>query len=369
MEARLAALEALVAEQAGVIATLRATPTRAARAPGWTAPIATNEVNYTLIPVGATMRFDVKTKTTVYGVHQAIFHNSKRIVPTGGNGPPLPLGKDCFQSLNQWATSCLKFHQEATGRTKTNINVFDKGTTIYFQRGGEWVHLATIKTITRVGAPGATAATPLPAPVPQNTFVAAPSAAMGGGGSAAAAAPAEDMDIPASQPSVKVFECPRCANDVEEGESCACEPRVCQVCEAVVSDSEFLGECEGCDKVLGKCCGARENGAITCFSCHAAPEGEAALEEMDVKGTVMIFNPETGDVFAKTAAGNIGDKVSTFKEGRHEWVWKRTQIAGIIHLVNHFNYVKQTATAGGAWVGMFNRAARTVTATPKPEDA
>jgi hypothetical protein len=362
MEARLAALEARLKTVEAENATLRATatPKRAARGPGEMAAIATNEVNYTLIPVGADLRFDVKTRAKVYGEHLAIFHDSKRIV---SKDMPHPLGKNCFASINQWATACLKKHQVAMGRKNATINVFDKGTTIYFKRGEEWVQLTTIKTITRVGEGASPAAT-----VPQNTIVAMPPAAVGGGGSAAAAAPAEDGgDIYASQTSV--FECPRCGADVEVGEPCTCEPKKCEECESAVPDGEFLGECGGCDKGLGKCCGAFENGALTCHGCHSAPEDDAELQDMDVKGIVMLFNPVTGDVFIKTAAGSIGDKVSTFKEGKHEWVWKRTMIGGIFHLVNHFNYVKKTATAGGAWVGMYDRAAKTITPTPAPEDA
>jgi hypothetical protein len=253
-------------------------------------------------------------------------------------------------------------------RSKANINVFDTGTTIYFKGGAEWIHLHTIQVVAVDDRVPEAAAAPL-APVPQNTFVALPSAAVGGGGSAAAAAPApEEMGAPSSQSSL-VEECPRCGGDVEVGEPCACEPKKCQVCDSVVPDNEYLGECGGCDRDVGKCCGIFDNGALTCHACHTAPEGDAALEDMDVKGEVMLFNPETGDVFLKTPSGGPGNKVSTYKEGKHVWEWKRTMIAGAFHLVNHFNYVKQTATNGGAWEGMFNRAAKTITPSPAPEDA
>jgi hypothetical protein len=34
----------------------------------------------------------------------------------------------------------------------------------------------------------------------------------------------------------------------------------------------------------------------------------------------------------------------------------------------HFNYVMQTASAGGKWVGIYNPATKALTETPAPED-
>jgi hypothetical protein len=125
----------------------------------------------------------------------------------------------------------------------------------------------------------------------------------------------------------------------------------------------------GCEKHLCQACGALDGDDAICHPCSKKVEDEECdLDDMDVKGLVCLFNSTTSEVFLKKANGTPGDKVSTYKDGKHIWEWVQKKIGDTFYKVNHFNYVQQTATAGGKWVGIYNPTTKALTSTPAPED-
>jgi len=229
------------------------------------------------------------------------------------------------------------------------VNVYDKNSGISFKNSqGVMVPLSTIQTIVRV--------TLAPEPSP-----ATPAAMVGGGGSV----PVETEDIQASQGA----DCWRCKNFVADGEVCDCEPVTC-LCGTQVKQEDSMGECGECEQKLCVACGIQDGEDSICKPCAIKAKGEDAdLEDMDVKGQVLLFNPITSEVFLKKADSMPGAKVSTFTEGKHIWEWSKKKIGDTFYQVNHFNYVKQTATAGGAWVGIYDPATKALNTTPvAPED-
>ena len=179
---------------------------------------------------------------------------------------------------------------------------------------GAWVGLHTIQTVVRV------------------TSAPAPPVIEGGGGGGEA-----------SQGSQLGVDCWRCGNFVGEGEECECEHIAC-LCGQIVQEKDYLGECVGCEKHLANCCGAiNENDDPICHPCsHTAEEEEGGdLEDFEVKGVVCLFNSETGAVFSKKANGTPGDKVSTYKDGKHTWEWSKKKIGETFYLINYFNYVAE----------------------------
>ena len=274
----------------------------------------------------------------------------------------------CYNSINEWATACLKKHMAALGRKTATVNVYDIKSGIAFTNAaGEVVPLNSIQTVLRlahVAEPPPVVSSPAnvggggsqPAPVVP------PPAVSGGGGS-------ETMEeIAASQGSQLGQDCERCGNFVADDEKCPCEPIVCKACDTVIAPEDYVGDCVGCDKPLGNCCGAIDGDDAICHPCSTKAEDEPDLDDIDVKGAVMLFNPTSGEVFLKKANGTPGDKVSTYKDGVHVWEWSKKKIGDTFYLVNHFNYVKQTATAGKAWVGIYNPATKALDKTPVPED-
>ena len=308
-----------------------------------------------------------KTKVVV-AVEEATFLASNNVVPKDMKLIPADAKKkECFVSINAWATAVLKKHLASLGRTTASVNVYDKNSGIAYQTAaGEYLPLNNIQSVVRaapakaVGGGGAQPAAAAPTPAFN------PAA---GGGAPAAEAEAEGMDIPASQESQVGDKCWRCDNFVADGEECECEHIAC-LCGQIVQEKDYLGECVDCEKHLATCCGVlTEEQDPICHPCSKKLEGEEAdLGIMDVKGVECLFNSVTGDVNIKKADGLPGDKISTFKEGKHEWVWAQKKIGDTFYKVNHFNYVMQTAVAGGKWVGMYNPATKALTETPAPED-
>ena len=356
MEARFAALEAenkTLRERVAVLEEAAKKP-RAKKGPTETPAISKKVVDWGLIPVDSDLLFSLENKTTVVGKEMASFKDAKTIIPK--DKTLLPEGKSSFGSINAWATACLKKYLTVLGRKTPSINVYEKKSGLSFKNAeGVFVSLSTIQSIDR--------AAPKPAPT---------SAAMMGGGGAqpAPVAASEDMaEIPASQNSQTGEDCWRCHNFVADGEECECEHIAC-LCGAIVVKEEYLGECVGCEKPLATCCGVlNDDQDPICHPCSKKAEEEVCdLEDMDVKGQVLLFNPITEEVFFKKADGTPGYRVSFFKDGKHNWDWNQKKIGDTFYKVNHFNYVMQTATAGGKWVGMYNPATKVLTPTPEPED-
>lgn len=353
MEARFAALEAenksLLERIEALEQRAAAKPTRTKKEPVATGPMDRKEVNWSLIPKGSELLFSLENKAGVVALENATFIDNKTVVPKDKR--LLPKDKSCLGSINAWATACLKKHLVALGRKTASVNVYDKNSGISFKNSeGVMVPLSTIQTIVRV--------TLAPEPTPEPA-----SAPMVGGG-----AQAEPEDIPASQDSQMGADCWRCKNFVGDGEVCDCEPFTC-LCGTQVKQDDSMGACVECEQQLCVACGIQDGEDTICQPCVTKAKNEDAdLEEMDVKDIKTLFNPITSEVFLKKADGMPGAKVSTFTEGKHIWEWSKKKIGDTFYQVNHFNYVKQTATAGGAWVGIYNPATKTLNSTPAPED-
>jgi len=369
MEAENAALKARVDELEKRVAALENKKTRSAKEKESKELGAIDKlvVNWALIPKGNLLQFTVAKGKVVIAVEHASFQASNHVVPKDVKLIPAGAEKQFFSSINAWATAVLKKYMEALGRKSASVNVYDKKSGIAFQSSsGEYVALNTIQSIVRVapaaamGGGGAQPAAAAPTP--------ASNPAAGGGG-AQPAAEAEAMDIPASQESQVGDKCWRCDNFVAEGEECECEHIACK-CGHIVEEKNYLGECVGCEKDLCTSCGAlTEDQEPICHPCSKLLESEEPdVGIMDVNGLECLFNPETGDVNLKKADGLPGDKISTYKEGKHQWVWAQKKIGDTFYKVNHFNYVMQTASAGGKWVGIYNPATKALTETPAPED-
>lgn len=361
MEARFAALEAENKSLRERIEALEqraaAKPTRTKKEPVATGPMDRKEVNWSLIPKGSELLFSLENKAGVVALEHATFTDSKTIVPKDKR--LLPKDKPFLGSINAWATACLKKHLAALGRKTATVNVYDRNSGISFKNSeGAFVPLSTIQTIVRITL------APEPSPAPEAAFA----AMVGGGGSVPAPVEAAE-DIPASQDSQMGNDCWRCKNFVADGEVCDCEPVIC-LCGTVVVKEDHMGVCVECEKHLCLACGIQDGDDNICQPCVAkAKDEDADLEDMDVKGIIMLFNPITSAVFLKKPDGLPGAKVSTLQEGKHIWEWSKKKIGDTFFQVNHFNYVKQTATAGGAWVGIYNPASKVLNPTPvAPED-
>lgn len=359
MEARFAALEAENKSLRDRIEALEqraaAKPTRTKKEPVPTGPMDRKEVNWSLIPKGSELLFSLENKAGVVALEHATFTDNKTIVPKDKR--LLPKDKPFLGSINAWATACLKKHLAALGRKTATVNVYDRNSGISFKNSeGAFVSLSTIQTIVRT-----TLATPPPAPEATSATM------VGGGGSVPAPVEAAE-DIPASQDSQMGNDCWRCKNFVADGEVCDCEPVIC-LCGTVVAKDDHMGVCVECEQHLCLACGIQDGEDNICQPCAAKTKNEDIdLEDMDLKDIKMLFNPITKEVFVMKPDGLPGAKISTLVEGKHVWVWNKKKIGGTFYQVNHFNYVKQTATAGGAWVGMYNPATETLTPTPAQED-
>ena len=356
MEAEIAQIKIQVAAlPAQIVAALRNDlKARVRPEPREAAPMEKKTVDYGKLGAqGATLRFVVMAKSTVFGTHIARFVNQKTIVPDDADKALLPKGATSFPSINAWATAILKKHQAAMGRSTASLNVYDKKSGISYQAPGtDWVPLSNIQTIVRLAAPVA------PVPV------------VAGGG-----APPPPAVMPEAQPSLgggsQGENCELCDQFVEAGETCNCDHIICGKCDAIVDAT--LGPCHGCGVTLGaECCGAMlDTGVPTCHACSTLADEEAEadgdLVEMAVKGTPCLYQPTTGAVSVRRDNGAPGEKISVYKDGVHKWEWTRKKIAGTFFRVNHFNYVRKTASAGGGWVGVLNTAGE-IEVVPEPAD-
>ena len=290
------------------------------------------QVDWSLIPVPGELHF------TMGGVidERATFSGSKEIVSVRYN--------KMFKSINEWATKAMTDNMVALKRTTATLNVYNTPGLKYKNAAGVWVPLSTIQSIVKVPM-----SVPVAAPAP------APVALMAGGGG--------NEPMGESQDSQTGVDCWKCGNFVADDEApCPCATPACINCtKPINAEAQIAGKCVECGNFSCFRCGINEKDQ--CMKCC-----DSDLGDIDVKGKVCLFNSATREVFVKDANGLPGDKISTFVEDKHVWEWAKKKIGDAFYQINHFNYVKQTATAGGAFVGIYDPATKVLTQTPVPED-
>jgi hypothetical protein len=146
--------EAAAATAAAAAATAAATALRAALAPAepfhlppvqLPAPaggVKKIVVDYSQIPKGAQLMHRVgRVKEEAIEKCFATFHDSNNIVTPAGVR---------YKSIHAWAIHNMERNREKIGRKNVTLNVFDKGSHIFFVKGGVEVPLHTIQTVTHV---------------------------------------------------------------------------------------------------------------------------------------------------------------------------------------------------------------------------
>jgi hypothetical protein len=182
--------------------------------------------------------------------------------------------------------------------------------------------------------------------------------------------------MPEAQPSLgggsQGENCELCDQFVEAGETCNCDRIICGKCDAIVDAT--LGPCHGCGVDSGRGVLRRHAGHRRAHLPRVLhPRGRGGRGRRRPGGDggeghpLPVPAPPRALCLCAATMARRARKSACTRTACTSGSGPARKSPGTFFRVNHFNYVRKTASAGGGWVGVLN-AAGEIEVVPEPAD-